>query len=62
LRSRPARSASRAAALKSVQRGGTSSAEMASSRVDLPAPERPTIKKPRSLIGTSCRPLKVPQL
>src|ERR1700744_2853397 len=62
LRSRPLRSASRAAALKSTRFGGTSKADIASSKVDLPDPERPTNKKPRSAIGTSTRPLNVPQL
>src|SRR6202012_2147363 len=62
LRSRPLRSASRAAALKSTRFGGTSKADIASSKVDLPEPERPTNRKPRSAIGTSTRPLNVPQL
>lgn len=62
LRSRPVRSASRAAALKSTRLGGVNRADMASSSVDLPEPERPTNKKPFAAIGTSVKPLNVPQL
>ncbi|GAE62197.1 hypothetical protein XPN_4103 [Xanthomonas arboricola pv. pruni MAFF 301427] len=42
--------------------GGVSNADIASSRVDLPDPERPTNRKPFSAIGTSVKPLNVPQL
>src|SRR5258708_20990201 len=62
LRSRAPRSDSRAARLKSADRGGMSSAVKASSSVDLPAPERPTNRNPRSAFGISCGPLKVTQL
>src|SRR2546425_12284026 len=62
LRSFPWRSASRAATLKSAHLGGVISAALASRMVDLPEPDGPTNRYPRSEMTKSETPGKVPQL